>query len=165
VTEEKWQDAYEWWVEGGDSHDLFKGAVPAFPVEIERNYRPSLGLWDLPWFCWTIHSMKFVGSWKGPFVPAGSDVGLTGDVVRRVLVECCSGACASRMRRLPGDVGLQCGSWLAAWSGARASERRRLTGVPVTRWVGYGHRRVEAASCPWVGHDRQRAEAAVPGAV
>jgi hypothetical protein len=25
---------------GDDSHDLFKGAVPAFHVEIERNYRP-----------------------------------------------------------------------------------------------------------------------------
>jgi hypothetical protein len=52
------------------------------------------------------------------------------------------------MRRLPGVAWPQCGSWLAAWSGARASERRRLTGVPVTQWVGYGHRRVEAGSCP-----------------
>jgi hypothetical protein len=48
----------------------------------------------------------------------------------------CGGACASRMRkllgrmwRLPGVAWLQCGSWLAAWSGAQTSERRCLTGA------------------------------------
>jgi hypothetical protein len=57
-----------------------------------------------------------VGSWKGPFVLAGRDVGLAGYVARRVPVEWCSGACTSRMRRLPGVAWPQCGSWLAAWS-------------------------------------------------
>jgi hypothetical protein len=80
-------------------------------------------LWDLPLLGWTIHSIKFVGSWKGPFVLAGRDVGLAGDVVRHVPIEWCSGVCASHMRkllgrmwRLPGVPWPQCGSWLAAWS-------------------------------------------------
>jgi hypothetical protein len=63
-------------------------------------------------------------------------------------VASCFGACVGRMRRLPGVAWPQCGSWLAAWPGARTSEKRPVVGAPVTQCVGYGHRRVKAASCP-----------------
>jgi hypothetical protein len=84
-------------------------------------------VWNLPLFCETIHSVKFVGSWKGPFVPADRDV------VVRALVACCG------CQELPGCWNMP-GRERGRWS--RGGSRC----VSYLVW-GYGHRCVEAASC------------------
>jgi hypothetical protein len=145
-------------------------------------------------FYWTIHSVKFVGSWKGPFVPAG-------DVARHTPVEGCAVHALVEMAVgwscIAALVGwLQCGgsivvaAALVAWSygcGSRTGCLAVCGGCLVTggrlvvergRWSG-GVRRLSQLPSVWgmtagesrrsiawwVGHDRRRAEAAIPGAV
>jgi hypothetical protein len=120
-------------------------------------------LWDMSLLL-TIHSVKFVGPWKGPLVPArdvvlfapvgwssGACTGRNG--VWRLLEVAWShavvaGSCLVTVQQLGSCLVVEPGCWKMPGRRAQSLEWWHAAAAPVTQCVGRGRWQVEAASCP-----------------